>query len=32
MGDGGVTVITTEGEDTFASGGAIDGLPAPAVP
>ena len=32
MGDGGVTVITTEGERAFASGYPIDGLPAPAVP
>ena len=32
MGDGGVTVITLDGERAFASGEAIDGLPAPAVP
>jgi cyanophycinase len=32
MGDGGVTVITTEGERAFASGDPIDGLPAPSVP
>ena len=32
MGDGGVTVITTEGERTFASDDPIDGLPAPAAP
>ena len=32
MGDGGVTVITSEGERAFVSGEAIDGLPAPAVP
>ena len=31
MGDGGVTVITVDGERSFASGDPIDGLPSPAA-
>jgi hypothetical protein len=30
MGDGGVSVISADGERAFVSGDAIDGLPSPA--
>jgi cyanophycinase len=32
MGDGGVTIITTDMERTFCPGDEIDGLPSPAIP